>query len=301
MNKLIIIGFVLFSNVQIAKAQGCSDAGVCSMHSLKPNNTKIADTKKSQLAIGVGYGKADYNISVFSNYIDYKININNKVSFGAKINTVAQSGNGISKFGLGDILGNVDVAISNKSRLIIGAKLPLTNANQQQNNLSLPMDYQSSLGTVDGIIGVNTSVQKLQLMLAYQQPLAQNSNNFFSNLHAPNSILSKFQTTNGYNRKADLISRIAFPIQATNALQITPGLLGIYHVANDTYIDFVQMKQTINGSKGLTLNTNLFFDYKINQNNAIQLNLGAPLVVRTTRPDGLTRSVVANLEYRFRF
>ena len=32
-----------------------------------------------------------------------------------------------------------------------------------------------------------------------------------------------------------------------------------------------------------------------------EFNLGTPLIVRDARPDGLTRSIVLNLEYKFRF
>ncbi len=57
----------------------------------------------------------------------------------------------------------------------------------------------------------------------------------------------------------------------------------------------------IDGSQGLTLNGNAFFDYEINKKNALQLNVGAPFVVRDARPDGLTRGLVINFEYRIKF
>ena len=57
----------------------------------------------------------------------------------------------------------------------------------------------------------------------------------------------------------------------------------------------------IEGSQGLTLNWNLYLDYELNNDQALQLNVGSPFIVRDTRPDGLTRSFVASLEYRIKF
>ena len=44
-----------------------------------------------------------------------------------------------------------------------------------------------------------------------------------------------------------------------------------------------------------------YLDYEINSKNIIQLNLGMPFIVRDIRPDGLTRSFIANIEYKIKF
>ena len=62
-----------------------------------------------------------------------------------KLNTLAQSGNGISTFGVSDILANANYAVTSKFRLTLGAKIPLNAANKSLDGLPLPMDYQSSL------------------------------------------------------------------------------------------------------------------------------------------------------------
>jgi hypothetical protein len=82
---------------------------------------------------------------------------------------------------------------------------------------------------------------------------------------------------------------------------ITPSLLPIYHVANDRYTDELGVEQVIAGSQGLTFNANMFIGYKIAEHNAIQLSVGFPLIVRNARPDGLTRSVIASIEYQVGF
>jgi hypothetical protein len=82
---------------------------------------------------------------------------------------------------------------------------------------------------------------------------------------------------------------------------LTPSILPIYHLGNDTYKDELDFEKEIIGSKGLTLNGTMFLDYEINKRNVLQFNLGIPFVVREKRPDGLTRSFIANFEYRIKF
>jgi hypothetical protein len=98
-----------------------------------------------------------------------------------------------------------------------------------------------------------------------------------------------------------VLLRVSYPVQLTKNLQLTPGFLPIYHLMNDSFVDDASMRQELNGSQGLTLNTTLYLDYLVNENHSFQINMGSPLLVRQSRPDGLTRSFVATLEYRFRF
>ena len=95
--------------------------------------------------------------------------------------------------------------------------------------------------------------------------------------------------------------RASYPLNLGSKLILTPSLLPIYHLANDKFTDIDGIEQEIEGSQGLTFNWNLYFDYPLNDLQNLQLSVGAPFVVREARPDGLTRSFVANLEYRIRF
>jgi len=78
-------------------------------------------------------------------------------------------------------------------------------------------------------------------------------------------------------------------------------LLSIYHEANDTYLQANKTRTEIPNSAGLTMNANVFADYKLKNRSGFELSLGTPFVIRTNRPDGLTRSFVAALEYRVSF
>lgn len=156
--------------------QGCSDAGFCTVNSFQPNNNDSIKAYHNQIKTGIFFGKADNSIYVFGNYIEYNRQINDKFSFDAKLTTLVQNGNDVSTFGLSDLFLNANYRASEKLRFTLGAKIPLTDAGNSKNNLPLPMDYQSSLGTLDLIVGVGYEIKKIQLVAALQQPLTQNDN-----------------------------------------------------------------------------------------------------------------------------
>lgn len=300
--KFILIVTILFAiGASYSYGQGCSDAGFCTMNSFKPNNTDSTEVLNNQFKIGVFYGKADNSISVFGNYLEYNRQLSKKFGLDAKLTTIAQDGNGISAFGLSDIFLNANYKVNEKVKLTLGAKIPLSDASNTRNNLPLPMDYQASLGTFDLIFGIGYEIKKIQVVAAIQQPLTQNKNQFTSTNYPINSELRTFQSTNNFERSGDVLLRVSYPIIINSKFKLTPSILPIYHLSNDKYTDEFNIKQEIKGSQGLTLNGNVYLDYEINSKNIIQLNLGMPFIVRESRPDGLTRSFIANLEYRIKF
>lgn len=291
--------FCLLTN--FSYGQGCSDAGFCTINSFKPNSADSTKVLSNQFKIGAFYGKADNSISVYGNYLEYNRQLGMKFGIDAKLTTIAQNGNGISTFGLSDIFVNANFKASEKVNLTLGAKIPLSNASKTYNNLPLPMDYQATLGTFDLIFGIGYEIKKIQLVAAIQQPLTQNDNQFIATNYPINSKLRTFQSTNKFERSGDVLLRVSYPIYINPKLKLTPSILPIYHLANDKYTDEMNVKQEIKGSQGLTLNGNAYLDYEINSKNSIQFNLGLPFVVRDSRPDGLTRSFIANLEYSIKF
>lgn len=283
------------------QGQGCSDAGFCTVNSLKPQDPGKPSAMNSQFKLGTFYGIADNDINVYGTYLEYNRNLGARFGFDAKLTTLAQNGNGISVFGPGDIFLNARHQFTDDLNLTLGAKIPLSRADKTHRGLPLPMDYQSSLGTLDLILGLGYAINKLQLAVAWQQPLTQNENRFLAGAYPVNSKLRSFQSTNQFNRSGDVLLRISYPLSTDSRLRMTPSLLPIYHLRNDRYQDAPGREMEINGSQGLTLNGNLYFDYMLHNGHALQLSLGAPFIVRDSRPDGLTRSFVANLEYRVSF
>lgn len=303
---LLVIGLLALTNS--AYGQGCSDAGFCTLNSFKPAASAHAEhlenkteQSRNQIKVGTSFGKADNSIIVLGNYIEYNRILNKKISLDAKVTTLLQNGNNISSFGFADAFLNANYTFSDNIKATVGCKIPFTKAAQTKDNLALPMDYQASLGTFDLILGLGYKFKNLQLVLALQQPLTQNDNAYLAKLYPTDSKLSQFQSTNKFKRSADILFRVAYPIKINNKFNITPSLLPIYHLTNDKYTNELNIENEIANSNGLTLNANIYFDYEFNSNQALQLNVGMPFVTRKTRPDGLTRSFIANLEYRFKF
>ncbi len=303
MNAKTIIFVILFLSLSLlAKSQGCSDAGFCTINSFKPTaDDSLQSGKNNSFKIGISTGQADYSISVLSPFLEYSRQINSSTSIDAKLTAMNQSGNGITASGVSDVYLNVNHALSSAFRITVGIKLPLTDGNKLKNGLPLPMDYQSSLGTVDAIFGIGYSFQKLKFIIAFQQPLSQNNNQFIAENYPSASALHNFQSTNEFKRSGDVLFRASYPFRINHKINLLTSLLPIYHFKNDTYKSMTGSEAEIKGSQGLTLNGNVYLEYQFQQAHSVNISIGAPFIVRDTRPDGLTRSFVLGLEYKVEF
>ncbi len=309
--KILLIITLSILSIQQTRAQGCSDAGFCTIEGFTPlefnTSDSISEIAKeenpilNQIKIGANYGKADHNIFTTAFYGAYSKKINHKLSADLKITALNQNGNEVNAFNVSDIFLTSTYKFTKEFSVTSGFKIPLNQSNQTLNDLPLPMDYQSSLGTFDLMVGLGYEIKKIQLVFAYQQPLTQNKNEYLSSDYSDGNPLSTYQSTNKYIRKGDVLFRVSYPLSITNKLVLTPSILPIYHLGNDEYSDENNNKVIIEGSEGLTLNGNIYVDYKIDRNSNLQLNYAIPFIVRDVRPDGLTRSWLINLEYSYRF
>lgn len=299
--RIFFIGAVLIIIAPWVQGQGCSDAGFCTVNSFKPNDMDANVEYNNELKLGISYGKADHSINILANYLEFRRQVNDKLGINTKLTTINQSGNGVSSFGFSDLFLSADYLLGANATITLGTKIPLSDGGKTKNNLPLPMDYQSSLGTFDLILGFGYVIKKFQLVLALQQPLTQNNNSFLSEIYQDDSELSKFQSTNNYKRSGDVLLRISYPIQLGNAFRLSLSMLPVYHLKNDRFTNINGIEQDIEGSAGLTLNANAFIDYQLNPANALQLNFGMPFITRDARPDGLTRHFIATLQYRIKF
>jgi hypothetical protein len=291
--KSIFSGFVFFIS-SLLFSQGCSDAGFCTSENMKYGIAK--DSLKHNLKFGLNQGSADFDIAVFGMYLEYKYQISKKINLGARINYTNQSNDAISSSTISDGYIIADYLINPTISASVGLKIPFTDGNVKENGFALPMDLQPSLGTYDLVLGLSKKYNNLFFALGYQQPLNKNKNTFFKPLNS-----NEFFTTNQFKRAPDLLMRVGYNYEINNKWKLSPSLLPIYHLANDTFEDVTNQEVQIKGSEGLTLNASLLVLYSINNKNALELNFASPLIVREARPDGLTRSFVLNLEYKISF
>ena len=290
-------------------AQGCSDAGVCTIHAIK-NNTEgenIPGKTKNEITVGFSFGKGERETSDYTAAVEYTRSLSAQTSVTGKLNFSAVTGELANTTGPGDIFLSIDHAFDIKKSwrksFIVGLKIPFNNAGITKNGIHLPMPYQTSLGTTDLVLGLNFIKRSFGVTIAVQQPLKPTNGNRFLPLDYPlNKTAAEYLPTNKFVRKGDVLLRFSYNIILNNKkFTIRPSLLSIYHEANDTYLDASNIRREIARSRGLTLNAIVFANYKLNATSSFELGLGTPFVVRTNRPDGLTRSVVASLDYKISF
>lgn len=282
------------------QAQGCSDAGACSIPAMQNTDLFAKQEKKNSFSMGLTAGSADHNIFASGAHAGFSRKLGSAFSVDARLTFAIRNGNDINTCGLGDAYAIINYNISNTFTASAGVKLPLSEANKTFEGRMLPMDYQVSLGTPDLIVGISYNKNNWLLALAYQQPLDQNQNVFIPSEWPVESPLSEYTQTGVYDRAGDLLMRIGRTIPLYERLTITPGLLPIYHIRDD--IDYLTSEGVkIEGSAGLTLNATLQATILSGLNNQLHLSIGFPLIVREVRPDGLTRSFVAGIEYLIAF
>jgi hypothetical protein len=289
-----------------AISQGCSDAGFCSLNVLK--NQSSTSNYKNSFSFGANFGLGEQSTSSINPYIEYARKLGNKFSLHTKITATYASGFLGSKFNLGDAFGFVTYTTPSKNKksnftLLGGVKIPFTSSNDKNSSgKPLPLDYQSSLGTFDAIVGFNfIANKKWELNAGLQVPVINSNKNSFFPDEYNDARIAKFVATNNFERKSDALLRLGYYISLPKNISIKPNLLAIYHVANDTYEDRFGKRQTINNSQGLTLNGGIVATKSFNEKNELELVAATPFIFRDVRPDGLTRKAVINFQYKFSF
>jgi len=306
-NKVIVtilLGIMIGLTTGQVNAQGCSDAGLCTIPGMKTAPEEM--TYSNRFAAGLSFGQGDQEVAILTPYLTFERSLTNDLELTAKLTYASTDGDLGSHAGLGDLFaGLVWTAYSKENRRIslsTGLKVPLSKPDAGDEEISLPMVYQSSLGTYDLLLGVAYSMNQWGINIGYQQPLTSEIDNTFISSEYPNAEASGYLSTNHFTRKADLLARLSYSLPLSDGKFILrPSILPIYHVADDTYIDRDGNEQKIDGSSGLTLNGNLFAVYHINDQHSLELSLGLPFQTRDARPDGLTREFVVALEYSARF
>lgn len=308
MKKVLFAASMFALSINKSGAQGCSDAGVCTIHSLKKNTDNYIkeDKKINEIMIGFAFGKGERSVSYYTPYIEYTRSITDKTSVTGKVVFSAISGELANTSGFGDLFLSVNHAIDVKRKwqksFVVGLKIPFDEADIVKKGIHLPMPYQTSLGTTDLVLGLNFARNSFGATIAVQQPLKPiNDNKFLPENYPSVPLTNKYFPSNKFSRTGDVLLRLSYNFKLNKRFSIRPSFLSIYHEANDTYVDANKIRREIEKSAGLTANANVFVDYTLKNGSEFELSLGTPFIIRTNRPDGLTRSFVASLEYKFSF
>jgi hypothetical protein len=294
-----VFAFIILTST-FSYAQGCSDAGFCSVgNAFKEPGVSL----KNNLEVGFGFGAADEDVTVFSQYITYTRNFSSTFAMSLKVTSAIANGGFGSNGNIGDafLTGNYKLKPGSENKnwsVLLGVKIPFTQGDDKINSISLPMAYQSSLGTFDLIAGVSLNYKKWDFNTALQLPISgENKNAFFNGV-----FITGFPSTNLFKRQSDGLFRVTYTLKTKNdKFTFKPNLLFIYHFGEDSFENGLGKRQDIIGSDGVTLNGNLIANYKINSNSSLETSIATPFVVRDVRPDGLTREYTIGLSYKVNF
>ena len=312
MKKILYI-VLLISVIEKLPAQGCSDAGICTLGSSLKKDQAF---DKFSFAINQTLGSAEQNVKVYNSQIEISKSLFKKAQVQLKLPYIFTQGNLANTQGLGDISASFTYQYYQKNdwsiNYTLGFKLGVNAADKAfeiqfpANNtmmMALPMVYQTSLGTHDILLGADARYKKVwRFALGFQMPIMQfNKNNFEASIAQNTPNASAYFTSNKLMRRPDALLRIDRSVAIGKRLQANAGLIAVYHLLHDRVYDINNTASyAVHGSKGLTLNYAVSGTYSINKNFELSFRFAQPLIVRKTRPEGLTRHYVVGLELKYR-
>ncbi len=308
---LFATALVLTLSVKDTYAQGCSDAGLCSINLSDKDST--SDETKFTFGLSNTTGVGDESVLINSTGIELGANYSDfgiiaKIPFTFTTGTLGQTN------GLGDLtvlissrlLTTEDFSLS----LAGGAKLATNNSDLlNEDDRSMPMVYQTSNGTNDIILLLAANFDNWVISSGVQIPLNRNENSFINNSalvepipgHSDEYYMNwqHYQSSRNFKRGSDIMLKIEKYFAVEDDLKFMAGVLPVYRLSESIYENSSGEDVTIMNTDGLTLNIIAGLNYKVTEKHTFGLNIGFPLVTREIRADGLTRALVASLDFKF--
>lgn len=297
----------LFSNH--ASAQGCSDAGFCTMGAMKPDqpfNKKIKLTLRS-MELSFYRGTTSLTPVIHVVTADMNFGLNSRTSFQVKLPYQFITGRLANTGGLGDIslcfTKNLKTTEKYDVNLSLGTKIPTNDSDKSIDGRPLPMYYQTSLGTYDAIAGISLITRQWLFATGIQVPLNGNNNQFLWGAWADHP---EAQYTLGYarakelKRGTDVMLRVERNFRFAR-LNFGIGLLPIYRITRDEFTLANGERTRPSEAQGLALSGIFTTGYNFNVRSGVKALIGHKIVQRDLNPDGLTRELVTSFSYVYRF
>jgi hypothetical protein len=306
---------MLTMSVTFLKAQGCSDAGFCTMGAMKPDQpfNKRISLKLRSMELSFYRGTTTLTPIVYVATADFNFSINSKNTFQLKLPYQQVEGRLGNTASISDIslclTRNVFSFDKFDINLSLGAKLPTNNSDLKVDNQVLPMYYQTSLGTYDFIAGLSIINRKWLFATGIQIPLNANKNDFDWH-HWEDSDPEEVKYAERYSnatslwRGTDVMLRVERNFRLSR-FNFSAGLLPIYRIVSDRITNFQGIRTSKDGAgnvgEGLALSWITTAGYNFNVKSGIKLLVGHKIVQREFSPDGLTRELVTSFTYSYRF
>lgn len=312
MKKSFLIAILLFISL-FTYAQGCSDAGFCTMGAMKPDQPYNKKIKVKLLSMEMSFYRGTTTLTpiVYVATADLNFSLNRKNTFQVKLPYQFVDGQLANTSSVGDIslcfTRNIISADKFDLNLSLGGKIPTNSSDKTVRGLPLPMYYQTSLGTYDFIAGLSLINRKWLLATGIQIPLNQNDNQFVWsawNGDKEESYVDRYTQAKNLKRGIDVMLRVERNFRLSR-FNFSVGLLPIYRITSDkiTNSQGVRASEDTKGNEGngLALSAIGTAGYSFNVRSGVRLLVGHKIVQREFSPDGLTRELVNSITYIYRF
>lgn len=310
MKKRILIAFLVLAASHLAGAQGCSDAGFCTMGAMKPDQpyNKKVQVRLRSMEVSFYRGTTTLTPIVYVATADMNFSLTAKSTFQVKLPYQAITGQLANTGGLGDIslcyTRNILSEDAFDVNLSFGAKIPSNKSDKSINGFPLPMYYQTSLGTYDAIAGLSVINRKWLFATGVQIPLNENNNQFLWGRWAGSGedplYIERYAKANQLKRGTDVMLRVERNFRLSR-FNMSLGLLPIYRITRDNIVEANGTNTRSKDAQGLALSGILTLGYSFNVRTGIKLLAGHKIVQRKVNPDGLTRELVTSVTYFYRF
>jgi hypothetical protein len=311
--NLFIFGFLGLFSLQTNSvfAQGCSDAGFCTMGAMRPDQpfSKKLNIRLRSVSLTQYIGLTKFNDRILSYVAEANIGISDKWQAQIKLPYTFVQGPLANTQGVGDISLSVTRAIIQKTEwqlnATLGAKIPTNDANfKNDTGLSLPMYYQSSLGTYDIIAGISFINKNFLFAAGIQHPFNQIDNGFKWGIwkeHPLTEIANHYPVAQFLDRGTDAMLRAEYNLRFSK-WSMNIGLLPIYRFTPDVITSPATGERVeVKDSKGVAVSGLVGGTYNFSVRSSLKLLLGKQLQKRYTNPDGLSREWVNTITYQYMF
>ena len=309
---------VLFSfSVYLGVAQGCSDAGFCTMGAMRPDQTysKRVDFRLRSVEYNFYRGKSSTTAIIYAHTVELNASLGQRNTIQLKVPYMHIAGNLGSNQGVGDISLSATRALKVTSKFTLagtlGAKIPTNKSDDRftseftgQQEVHLPMYYQTSLGSYDAIAGLSLINSKWLFATGVQVALSRNANQFTWNdwrFYPSRSYLEQHNVGRNLRRGTDVMVRIERNFRFTN-FNFSLGALPIYRIHPDEVdLPGIEPRVRLNRTTGMAMSVLASFGYQVSVKHGFKLIYGYKILDRKRNPDGLTRDNVLSYSYIYRF
>ncbi|MBB6461113.1 hypothetical protein [Flammeovirga kamogawensis] len=310
--KLLILLFLITSSNSFIHAQGCSDAGICTTGALNPDSDRLKFNKvDNKFTLSYQTYWQNYKEKAFDYGIGFSVDykINSRSSLQLKSLYAFREGPLTTTQGISDITLSYSYLVKQWDNwnlsAVFGTKIPTSDASSTFEGKPIPMFYEPSLGTYDGLFGIALNSKAWHLSFGIQQPLTTLENHEYDPEYYKNEpnyeLMKKWYTSSRHlDRKYDVSGRIKYTLR-TSKWSFAPSVLAIYK-HDRTYIESLENGDyLLEGSQGLVINSILEGSYNFSPHLSLSAIAAYAAKQRAFNPDGLARDYVVNLIIKHQF